>query len=284
MRINRHISLVVSIAIVIASGLAYANRMAIRDAYERLTAPALPQAEEYKPVETPAVATTSEIALSPSQASSTSSAVDGRQTSVTSTEDAETLPNEKLLAVPFMSQAPFANWDAVHEETCEEASVLMVSGYYAGKTERYEPGEADKLLLDLVKFQQKNYGFFEDTSATETKRLIEDAFPELAAEVVPLEGPESVKRYLAEGVPVILPADGKTLPNPNFRNGGPRYHMLVVRGYTADRFITNDPGTRKGENFLYTYDGLLNAVHDWNNGDVPHGRRVMIIVRPKQSQ
>jgi hypothetical protein len=191
------------------------------------------------------------------------------------------IPAEKRLAVPFMSQAPLSNWDALHEDACEEASVLMVRGYYQEKSGRYDPNDAEKLIQDLVAFEVANYGFFESTSATETVRFVEAAFPELEGHIYDIKDADSIKQWIAKGFPVIFPADGKTLPNPNFRNGGPKYHMLVVRGYTEDRFITNDPGTRKGEDFLYTYDGLLDAAHDWNSGDVPHGRRVMIIFSPR---
>ena len=272
-RTNRKVAWVAGAAVVVALGLAYANRVAIRDAYEGLTAPPLPVAETYTPIIVATPRSDSGQAVTEETVPSVAA--------TTSEPTAVSIPAEKLLDVPFMSQAPHANWDMPYQEACEEASALMVRGYYQGVTGRYDPNDADRLILDLVAFQKKQYGYYEDTSATETKRFIEAAFPELEAEVVPLDGPGSIIRYVAQGIPVILPADGKTLPNPNFRNGGPKYHMLVVRGYTKDRFITNDPGTRKGENFTYTYDGLLDAVHDWNNGDVPHGRRVMIIVRPK---
>ena len=56
--------------------------------------------------------------------------------------------------------------------------------------------------------------------------------------------------------------------------------MLVVRGYTDDKFITNDVGTRKGENYQYDYDVLMNSIHDWNDGDVDNGQRVVIVVWP----
>jgi hypothetical protein len=192
--------------------------------------------------------------------------------------DAVVIPSEKLLAVPFTSQAPFKEWDELHEEACEEASVIMVAGYYRGDRGAYEPDAAEAMILELAAFAEEN-GFDIDTTAEETAELAELFYPDLEADVAPMTGPESVKQYIAQGIPVILPAYGKALPNPNFRNGGPLYHMLVVRGYTEDRFITNDPGTRLGEKFLYTYDGLLDAVHDWNNGDVPGGERVMLIVR-----
>lgn len=286
-RIKRRTLIAAACAVLgfVALGAAYLNRAAIKETYERLTAPALPKAEAYAPAATSPVPSVPKPPTPPATSVTTTSKIKRSAETLRLAPLAQgrlaPLPPEKLLAVPFMVQAPFAVWDKLHDEACEEASALMVRGFYQGKSGRYDPNEAERLIQDLVKSQQTQYGFFEDTSATETKRFIEAAFPELTVEIVPLEGPDSVKRYIAQGIPVILPADGKTLPNPYFRNGGPAYHMLAVRGYTADRFITNDPGTRRGENFLYTYDGLLNAVHDWNGGDVPHGRRVMIIVRPR---
>lgn len=195
--------------------------------------------------------------------------------------DVVEIPAEKLLAVPFTSQAPHANWDMPYQEACEEASVAMVAGYYSGDRGAYEPDEGDRMILELVNFAESK-GFDVDTTAQETAELVELFYPDFEAEVVPMTGPDVVKQYIAQGIPIILPADGKALPNPNFREGGPLYHMLVVRGYTEDQFITNDPGTRRGEKFLYTYDGLLDAVHDWNNGDVPNGERLMLIIRPKE--
>lgn len=259
-------------AIFLAGGIAFSQRTAIREAVRRFQEPPLPAeeaspfplpAEERKPQARPAEES---VKPPPPEASATSSA---------------DIPREKLLAVPFTSQAPHANWDMPYQEACEEASVIMVAAYYAREKGIIDPDEADRRIRNIVRFQQDRYGFYEDTSATETARLLEEYYPDLTADVLSVRGPEDIKRFIAMGVPVILPADGKTLPNPHFRNGGPVYHMLVVRGYTEDRFITNDPGTKFGERFLYTYDGLFNAVHDWNNGDVANGAPVMIVIRPR---
>ena len=43
---------------------------------------------------------------------------------------APSLPSSKLLPVPFTPQAPTANWDELHGEGCEEASVIMANAYY----------------------------------------------------------------------------------------------------------------------------------------------------------
>ena len=41
------------------------------------------------------------------------------------------IPASLELPVAFASQAPFGNWDKIHEETCEEASMINVAKYYA---------------------------------------------------------------------------------------------------------------------------------------------------------
>jgi len=88
---------------------------------------------------------------------------------------------------------------------------------------------------------------------------------------------EKVKEEINAGRPVIIPAAGQLLDNPYFSNGGPLYHMLVIKGYDAGGYITNDTGTKRGDNFHYTYNNLYNAVHDWNNGDVLNGQKVYLV-------
>ena len=196
-------------------------------------------------------------------------------------QSTDPLPDEKLLAVPFMSQAPLLNWDAVHEEACEEASMIMVRSYFNGERDEIASSTAEMRIQSLIDFEtDKGYGV--DVTAAETVKIIESRWPDLFADVFPVTSIDEIKRFIANGIPVLIPANGKTLPNPNFKNGGPVYHMLVVRGYTQDSFITNDPGTRKGENFLYHFQDLMNSIHDWNGGDVPHGAQVMVVVIPKK--
>ena len=60
--------------------------------------------------------------------------------------------------------------------------------------------------------------------------------------------------------------------------------MVVVRGWTIDKIITNDPGTRRGEEFTYDPDVLFNAIHDWNDGDVYNGQKAMITIYPAPFQ
>ena len=190
------------------------------------------------------------------------------------------LPTEYNLAVPFTSQAPYGVWDAVHEQTCEEASVLMVAAYYDKQPAgAIDIDTADEELQRIIKFEDAFFGYNEDTTAEETALVLE-SYNYLSTELISNPTIEQIKEAIAAGYPVIVPAAGRQLGNPYFTPPGPLYHMLVVKGYTEDTFITNDPGTRHGQNYSYDQDVLMNAIHDWNGGEVELGEKVVIIVKP----
>lgn len=197
------------------------------------------------------------------------------------------LPAEKNLAVPFTSQAPHANWDNDHQEFCEEASVLMVGRFF-----RNQPitsaDDAEAALQRIKQWEIEHLGFYYDTTAAETAEVAAGVY-DLKVELFEEPTIDDIKRAVASGRLVILPAAGRELGNPNFTPPGPIYHNLVIRGYTKDgKFITNDPGTRKGEAYVYDQAVVMAAIHDWvpagertirANGDST-GRKVALIVSP----
>lgn len=192
------------------------------------------------------------------------------------------LPKEINLPVPFTSQAPEANWDQPWQDACEEAAVLMLDAYY--KEYGLSPLFVKDEILKMVAWEEeKKWG--NSIEIEKVKQLTEWYAGKQVTmnnqQITIIENPtiEDMKQSVASGHPVLVVANGRTLPNPNFRNGGPLYHALVIRGYTEDSFITNDPGTRNGKNFVYAYDDLMNAIRDWNNGDVKSGRRAVLVIR-----
>ena len=194
----------------------------------------------------------------------------------TGEEPAETLSAQFNLAVPFTTQAPHANWELPYGEACEEASAYMVSEYYKGTASgKIDPAVADAALLDVVAFEEDFFGYYLDTTAAETVQIIDTYFGYMGT-VVLNPTVEMIKREIAEGKPVIVPAAGRELGNPNFTGAGPLYHMLVIKGYTETSFITNDPGTRNGENYVYDIDVLMDAIGDWNDGNPAAGAKVVI--------
>jgi len=192
------------------------------------------------------------------------------------------IPDSFSLNIAFAQQAPFGNWDAVHEETCEEASMIMVDKYLKRQplSEQIMEQELQKLLA-----WENEHGYKVDLTAQETVDVLGSYF-NVSAHLSRNVTADQIKYELSQNKPVIIPAAGRTLGNPNFKYPGPIYHMLVIKGYNGSQFITNDPGTRKGNSYVYPFDRLINAIHDWNpelaaamtEADMLKGEKVMVIV------
>lgn len=187
------------------------------------------------------------------------------------------------LKVAFVPQAPFGNWDELHQETCEEASMIMADRYIKGEAISEQTAEDE--LQKLVKWQTER-GYKVDLTVAETIEVLNDYFG-ISAKISNNVTIERIKSELASGNLIIIPAAGRKLKNPNFKVPGPIYHMLVIKGYDNRNFITNDPGTRKGNGYKYPYQIIIDAVHDWNHflaeggmtdAEMEQGAKAMIIV------
>ncbi len=168
-------------------------------------------------------------------------------------------PGSVRITMPFSSQAPFANWDAMHEETCEEASLVLVKTFLDGKATITEQ-EMENELQMLVKWQT-DHGYGQDVTMDELGKTAVGAYG-LRYRVIDATK-ESIETELAAGNPVIIPAAGRELGNPYFSGEGPWYHVLVVSGFDASSYYTQDVGTKRGANYRYDKDTLLAALHDW---------------------
>ena len=190
------------------------------------------------------------------------------------------LPKAIDLSVPFTAQAPFAKWDELHNEACEEAAVVMV--HYFLKGEELTLAKADEELIKLVNWQVANWGSHHHLAVEKVAELLK-YYGYQNVEVSYDITVDDIKREVSRGVPVIVPTAGRELGNPYYKQPGPLYHMLVIRGFEQNMFITNDPGTRRGEDFRYKQDVLFEAIHDLPEAgqeQILTGRRAMIVVNP----
>ena len=192
-------------------------------------------------------------------------------------EQGSVLPKKVQIEVPFSPQAPHANWDAPYQEACEEMALIM--GIYFLQGKELTPEIADREIKDLVKWETE-HGYPEDVTLEQLNQIGCEYYKVCTNYVINQVRTEVIKEQIAKGNPVILPAAGRRLLNPYFSGDGPWYHMLIVKGYDRNEFITNDPGTKRGKGYKYKYDRLVNAIHDWTGvkEEIEKGQRKMMVV------
>jgi len=189
----------------------------------------------------------------------------------------------KNITVPFTPQSPDGVWKQPWQDLCEESSLVMVDQYYRhGKMDKKR---AKELLIHIFNVKNTYYGKSLDES---TEKIADIANKFLAWEARVVENPTilQIKEQIDLNQPVIIPVSGKDLLNPHFRNGGPRYHVLVISGYDDEKeeFITQEPGTDLGLDFRYTYDTIMGANHDLvSKGDIRQGAKRMVFTTPNLS-
>lgn len=190
----------------------------------------------------------------------------GEKTIINTTEREESpLPERIYLDVPYTVQAPYAKWDVYDEEACEEAALLMAYEYLEGN--KYPQGvipkeEAQRELRKMIDFQVSElaYEVTTDLYPEEIKKFVESYWPGYTIKILEEINFELIKKELAKNNPVVVPATAKVLGNPWYHY--PDYHMLVIIGYEGNEFITNDPGTKRGEDWRYPQELVLEALED----------------------
>ena len=188
------------------------------------------------------------------------------------------------LSVPFTSQAPLAQWsDERQQDGCEEAAALMAMAWVKGE-KNLTPQEWRRRIIALSDWEQKKYGEYRDISVADIVTWIfKDYFSDDKVEVKAVKSAADIRQELEKGNIVLVPMNGRALKNPYFTAPGPERHMILIKGYDYQKkqFITNDPGTRRGENYRYPEKVLFNAIRVYKTGyHLPFGplKKEMIVV------
>ncbi len=172
------------------------------------------------------------------------------------------------LKVPYTSEIPNGSWIKPWNNACEEASIVMIKGYYFG----YEATTKQIAMADmkpLFKIEDKIFGSNADTDAARTAKLIND-YTDFSAKVKTNPTLEEMQNELNEGRPIIAMLNMKNIVNKyhRFRAGGSYYHVFVIIGYddNTQEFITNDNGnSTTGAGYRFRYDDIMNNLHDFNH-------------------
>ena len=183
------------------------------------------------------------------------------------------------IKMSFYPQAPYADWSLPYQEACEEASVILVANIFNKMNLNRETFHGE--LLKLIEWEKKRFGDYKHTNIKQTELIINEYYN---LKTVLHENPtlDDIVAIIAKGNLIIAPFAGKLLENPYFTNEGPIYHMLVIKGYNlkTQKIITHDVGTKRGANFIYSWENIQHSLHDWHKEDMLIGEKVIIEVIP----
>ena len=195
----------------------------------------------------------------------------------------ELIQNDISYDVPFAVQSPVAEWHRpVFQDGCEEASALMAVSW--ARNEEFESLTTRQSILDISAWEEDRFGEFRDISTDDTVVMIKEYFEYDNAEVFTVNNVDELISLLKKGV-VIAQMNGQKLGNIYFTLPGPKNHMLVITGYDYfDKiFTTNDPGTRRGENYIYNENILFEAIRDYPTGyHLPNNEIVKKVILVKK--
>jgi hypothetical protein len=175
------------------------------------------------------------------------------------------------LPVPFTPEAPDGLMVKPWNNSCEEASIIMLDEYYKGNTQKTIPKTTAKTsILNYIAIENKIFGYNANTNATEMAKLINEYSKYFEAKVKTEPTLEEIKNELQAGRPVIALLYGKNLENShiNFVINGSYYHTFVIKGFddATKEFIVNDNGDLKqGLDLRYSYDTILGALRDYSH-------------------
>lgn len=194
------------------------------------------------------------------------------------------LPNYYLIKTAFIPQAPEKKWDQPWQDSCEEAALLTVDYYY--KNLHPDVSTIKQDILNMITFETSQ-NMTHDINLNQMSLVAKD-YLSYNSEILVNPNIQDLKDQIVKDLPVVVPANGKILYQENkyFKNGGPYYHNLVILGFddSKQQFIVHDVGTQFGAYFHYSYDLLIESIHDFPDSgvkeDINSGtKQVLILIK-----
>lgn len=190
------------------------------------------------------------------------------------------LPVQQNIDVPFTSQAPEKNWYEPWLNACEETSILMVDSFYTDDRD-IDINEAKVEIHEIIKIKRSNIDYSKDESLETIIELINELDLDWTAYIKENPTIDELRLEIANNNPIIVPVYARELDNPYYTGEGPDYHVMVLTGYDENRnmFIVNDPGTQYGEGLTFTYEVLMDSIHDLNKLDYDAGKKQVLFTK-----
>ncbi len=191
-------------------------------------------------------------------------------------------PKEKNLDVPFVSQAPEGNWFEPWLNACEETSIFMIDAYYTGE-EEISTEEAKENIREIFTLKTQEIDSSLDESMQTVKELIDLLDLSWTAEVVENPTADQLIQEIANNRPVIVPIYAPKLYGTNDSVAGPDYHVVVLVGYNDEtsEFILNDPAHASDTEPRFSYEVLMEAIHDLDQAEYTEGGKAVLFTKRK---
>lgn len=198
-----------------------------------------------------------------------------KETVITSEAGSQEKDRENL-EVPFTSQAPEENWNEPWQNACEETAIVMVNAFY--KEDELNLEEAKKKILEVYNAKKDQIQVSKDESVDTIVEMINRLELSFHAQAVSNPTHADLIGEIDAGRPVILPVFAPELKNPYYGEEGPDYHVIVLVGYDEHKkvFIVNDPGTEKGQGLEFSYEVLMEAIHDLDPKNYQEGEKKVV--------
>lgn len=181
-------------------------------------------------------------------------------------------PQSAILNVPYVMQAPHGDWsDNRQQYGCEEASIVMAMAWvrYNGDPTKHQidKDEAVRDIVNMSEYEKVIYGFYEDTNAQDSARLIREFYQYPNVKVQENITVENIKQEIAKNRVVIVPLNTRATGLPMYKNG-PVRHTIVVVGYDDknDEVIIHDPIVPNGDFIWIPSSALQTALWNYNSG------------------
>ena len=183
-------------------------------------------------------------------------------------------PQSVILNVPYVMQAPFGNWsDRRQQYGCEEAAAVMAMAWVREAVNSPDDTifkeEALRDIINMSEYERVVYGFYEDTSAQDTARLMREFYLHSDVEVKENISIEDIKMELSKNRVVLLPMNTRLTGMSVYRDG-PIRHMVIAVGYDDknDEIIVHDPIFRGGEYLWIPAKSLQAALWNYTSGNL----------------
>jgi hypothetical protein len=168
-------------------------------------------------------------------------AVSSASFSLANTASASTVSNYKVQNVPYSTQAPFGEWnDPRQQDGCEETSIVMA--WMWANDISFTPDEIRMYITQMSDYENHFYGYYRDSSATDTANLMTAYFGHLNVRVNYNISVKDIKSALDNNELVITPINPRVISTTQY-NRYTTNHTVVVVGYDdADgTMIIHDP-------------------------------------------